>query len=129
MKRGRVYWCLSQAFGRRELIESAAKMGDAVHSESGTNAAKKLTAGKLRSVCAANPQRNPDQPCDYVGMTGLTPKERFTNHKAGMKDAYVVRRFGVRLMPELYAHVNPMSFEAAAEMEDRMACGVFWYTR
>ena len=53
----------------------------------------------------------------YVGMTGLTPEERFANHQAGIKDAPVVKRYGLRLMPELDAHLNPMPFEAAAQME------------
>jgi hypothetical protein len=33
----------------------------------------------------------------------------------------LVRKYGVRLMPELYAHLNPMPFEAAAEMEKDLA--------
>src|SRR4051812_13149861 len=41
----------------------------------------------------------------YVGMTGLTPEVRFANHKAGIKAARVVRRFGERLVPRLYAHL------------------------
>jgi len=41
-------------------------------------------------------------PCLYVGMTGLTPEERFANHKAGTKAAAVVKRYGLRLLPELY---------------------------
>ena len=46
----------------------------------------------------------------YVGMTGLTPEQRFANHKAGTKAARVVQRFGVRLVPKLYAHLNPMTY-------------------
>ncbi len=57
----------------------------------------------------------------YVGMTGLTPEERFANHKAGIKGAGVVRRFGVRLVPKLYAHLNPMTFEQAVAMEGQLA--------
>lgn len=76
---------------------------------------------KLRKVRAANPDRDPSRPCVYVGMTGLTPEERFANHKAGIKDAPLVCRYGVRLMPELYAHLNPMPFEAAAQMEIDLA--------
>jgi predicted GIY-YIG superfamily endonuclease len=57
----------------------------------------------------------------YVGMTGLTPEERFQNHKAGIKAARVVRRFGVRLVPKLYAHLNPMTFADAVAMEARLA--------
>lgn len=77
--------------------------------------------GKLRSVRAVNPDRDVDRPCVYVGMTGLTPEERFANHQAGIKGAYVVRRYGVRLLPELYEHLNPMPFEAAAVMEVDLA--------
>ena len=57
----------------------------------------------------------------YVGMTGLTPEQRFANHKAGMKAARVVRRFGVRLVPKLYAHLNPMAYLDALAMEKELA--------
>ena len=78
-------------------------------------------AGRLRAVRAANPRRDPKKPCVYVGMTGLTPEERLANHKAGTKAASVVKRYGIRLLPELYAHLNPMPFEAAAQMEQDLA--------
>lgn len=54
-------------------------------------------------------------------MSGLAPAERFANHKAGIKSAYVVKQFGIRLLPELYEHLNPMPFEAAAQMEADLA--------
>ena len=57
----------------------------------------------------------------YVGMSGLTPQERFANHKQGIKSAAVVKRYGIRLLPELYAHLNPMPYEAAAQMEKDLA--------
>ena len=78
-------------------------------------------AGRLRAVRAANPKRDPKKPCVYVGMTGLTPEERFANHKAGIKAASVVKRYGLALMPKLYEHLNPMPFEAAAQMEKDLA--------
>ena len=53
----------------------------------------------------------------YVGMTGLSPEQRFQNHKAGIKAAHVVTRCGVRLVPRLYAHLNPLSYAAAKHME------------
>lgn len=74
-------------------------------------------AMRNRRLLAANPRRDPAKPCVYVGMTGLQPEERFWNHLNGEKAAGVVRRHGVRLMPELFAHLNPMPFEAAAQME------------
>lgn len=77
--------------------------------------------GKLRKVRALNPNRDPEKPCLYVGMTGLAPEERFANHKAGIKDAPLVNRYGIRLVPEMYAHLNPMPFAAAAQMEMDLA--------
>ncbi len=50
-------------------------------------------------------------------MTGLTPEERFANHQQGIKSSSFVKRFGVRLLPALYQHLNPMPYEAAAQME------------
>ena len=50
-------------------------------------------------------------------MTGLTPEERFANHKAGTKAAWIVKRYGLRLLPELYQHLNPKPHEAAAQAD------------
>jgi hypothetical protein len=77
--------------------------------------------GKIRAVRVANPDRARKWPCVYVGMTGLTPEERFANHKAGIKAASLVKCHGLRLLPELYAHLNPMPYEAAVEMEKDLA--------
>lgn len=74
-----------------------------------------------RKVRSLNPKRKPELPCVYVGMTGLKPDERFANHKAGVKSAWVVKRYGLQLMPELFEHLNPMPFEAAAQMEIDLA--------
>jgi hypothetical protein len=57
----------------------------------------------------------------YVGMTGLSPEQRFLNHKLGNKAARVVRKFGERLVPKLYAHLNPMSYAKAKAMEPILA--------
>jgi hypothetical protein len=57
----------------------------------------------------------------YVGMTGLTPEQRFRNHKAGIKAARVVTRCGERLVPKLYAHLNPMTYAKAKVMEGVLA--------
>ena len=57
----------------------------------------------------------------YVGMTGLAPEQRFKNHKQGIKAAGVVKRCGERLVPRLYAHLNPMPFAKAVEMEVALA--------
>src|SRR3954447_13101875 len=70
-----------------------------------------------RRLKPLNPNAQPGKPCVYVGMSGLRPEERFANHKAGIKAARIVQKFGIKLMPELFAHLNPMPFEAAAIME------------
>ena len=75
----------------------------------------------LPSIVRLNPNRDPAKPCVYVGMTGLPVKQRFENHKKGVKAAWVVKKYGIRLMPELYEYLNPMPFEAAAQMEKDLA--------
>ena len=76
---------------------------------------------KHRSVLHLNPIRDSAKPCVYVGMTGLPVDHRFENHKHGYKSAWVVERYGVRLLPELYEHLNPMPFDAAVQMEKELA--------
>ena len=73
------------------------------------------------SILRLNPNRDPAKPCVYVGMTGLAVQDRFQNHKTGCKSAWVVEKYGLRLMPELYEYLNPMPFEAAAQMEKDLA--------
>ena len=74
-----------------------------------------------RSILRLNPNRDPAKPCVYVGMTGLAVQDRFQNHKKGQESAWVVKRYGLQLMPELYEYLNPMPFGAAAEMEKDLA--------
>ena len=69
----------------------------------------------------ANPERDILKPCVYVGCTGLTPEERFAKHKAGIRANKFVQRFGVRLLPKLYAYANPMPYDAARDMEVELA--------
>ncbi len=79
------------------------------------------TALKERGVLRLNPKRDTSKPCVYVGMTGLPVDHRFENHKNGYKAARVVEKCGIRLMPELFEHLNPMPFEAAVQMEKDLA--------
>jgi hypothetical protein len=58
---------------------------------------------KHPSILRLNPKRQPSKPCVYVGMTGIPVDQRFENHRNGYKSAWVVRKYGVRLMPELEA--------------------------
>lgn len=69
----------------------------------------------------ANPDYDVMKPCVYVGMTGLTPEERFKKHKRGIRANRYVERYGLRLLPKLYAYANPMPYEAARDMEVELA--------
>jgi hypothetical protein len=68
-----------------------------------------------------NPQYVAGSPCVYVGMTGLAVAARFKNHKRGHKGNVFVLKHGTRLLPELFAHLNPMPYEAAMTMERELA--------
>ena len=70
---------------------------------------------------AANPNRDITKPCVYVGCTGLTPEKRFAKHKAGIRANSYVQRYGLRLLPALYAYANPMPYDAARDMEVELA--------
>jgi predicted GIY-YIG superfamily endonuclease len=67
----------------------------------------------------------------YVGQTSRDPDWRFDQHKAGYKASGAAKRFGVRLLPELVAHLNPMRQWEAIELEAALAdtfraAGVPW---
>lgn len=70
-------------------------------------------------------KRNPGyvkgKPCVYVGMTGLTPENRFLKHKEGIKSNVYAQRYGIRLLPSLYEKYNPMLFDVAKEKEFALA--------
>jgi len=57
----------------------------------------------------------------YVGLTGLTPEERFKRHKHNIQAGKGwVKKYGVRLVPELYEHLNPMFYEEAVRTERKL---------
>lgn len=72
----------------------------------------------------SNPGYEGNKPCVYVGMTGLSPKKRLAKHLKGEKANRYVFRYGLRLLPELYAYANPMPYDAARDMEVEMAIGL-----
>ena len=79
------------------------------------------TVRKNRHFAAKNPRMRPGMPCVYVGLTGLTPDERFANHRDGHKSARFAGSKGVRLVPELYERFNPMPFAVGAAFEPYLA--------
>jgi hypothetical protein len=76
-----------------------------------------LEVNKFRD---ANPDYIDGKPCVYVGMTGLTPEERFENHKRGYKATRYVRDNGLYLMRQKFKRLNPMTWEEASRMEKKL---------
>ena len=66
-----------------------------------------------------NPGYQSGMPCVYVGMTGRTPDERFSQHKKGYKSAKYAKKYGQELMREEFEKHNPMSYDEASEMEKK----------
>ena len=79
---------------------------------------------KDKKFRTANPQHNPAKACLYVGATGLSPYERFLNHKDGHKANRYAKKYGLRLRPDLFEVFNPMPYEAAVELEIELAAGL-----
>jgi len=57
----------------------------------------------------------------YVGRTTHKPEVRFQQHKDGHKASKYVKKYGVRLLPELFEHLNPMSNAESIELEVSIA--------
>jgi hypothetical protein len=76
---------------------------------------------KEERFAEANSHWIPGKLCVYVGMTGITPEERFQKHKSGHKAAWFVNRYGRRLLPEYYQHFNPLPYELGQAMEPELA--------
>lgn len=51
------------------------------------------------------------------GRLGQRPDERFDKHKAGIQANRYVQQFGLRLLPELYALYNPLTYNEARSLE------------
>ena len=59
-------------------------------------------------------------PSVYVGSSALRPEDRFQRHKDGdVSSSRHVRRRGIRLLPDLYARMNPLPSRDAAHRAER----------
>lgn len=88
-------------------------------------------AGQSVYVVLLHDPRRADPWGVYVGQTSRDPDLRFDQHKAGYKASGAARRFGVRLLPDLTAHLNPMRKWEAIDLEEALAeafraAGVPW---
>src|ERR1035437_5355444 len=69
----------------------------------------------------ANPRYVPGSPCYYVGMTSLTPEERFRQHVDGTRNSSRIAAFGLRLRMDLVANKKPVRRTWAMERERSLA--------
>ncbi len=81
-----------------------------------------LLHGSVRHKRGLRAGLNPALPAVYVGLTNLSPQQRFQNHKANRKAGRgYVRDYGICLLPDLYEAYNPMPAKLAAEAEKALA--------
>ncbi|MDQ3730043.1 MAG: hypothetical protein M3355_10690, partial [Actinomycetota bacterium] len=71
---------------------------------------------------AAGPRRDPRIPWVYVGSSARDPELRFAQHARGYKSSGLVKRFALRLRPDLYSDLAPSpSSKAGVEAETARA--------
>jgi hypothetical protein len=62
----------------------------------------------------AGRRRDPRIPWVYVGSSARDPEIRFEQHRRGYKSSGLVKRFAVRLRPDLYDDIDPIRGSAKA---------------
>jgi hypothetical protein len=78
---------------------------------------------------AAGPRRDPRIPWVYVGSSARDPEIRLAQHRRGYRSSGLVKRYALRLRPDLYDDLEPLrtSKEGVAAEEERArelaACG------
>ena len=77
--------------------------------------------GTLPQMQRRNPRRDLSKPFVYVGLTPLRVNHRFDYRSATTRTEWRVQQYGVRLMPDLYQHLNPMMPERALQMARKLA--------
>jgi len=77
--------------------------------------------GTLPQMRRRNPKRDPSKPCVYVGLTPLRVGRRLDFRGATPTTEWRVHQYGVRLMPELYEHLNAMTSEKVLRTARKLA--------
>ena len=62
-----------------------------------------------------NPNMDTRKACFYVGQTTHDPFTRFKQHKAGYKANRFAKKYGLRLVPQIFSHFNPIAKRKEAE--------------
>jgi hypothetical protein len=74
-----------------------------------------------RKFRKANPQYQEGRECLYVGMTGLTRRARWKQHRRGYKASRRTKKYGMRLRRDLSGTYGLMTFENALTAEKTLA--------
>jgi hypothetical protein len=77
--------------------------------------------GTLPQMRLRNPKRDPSKPFVYIGLTPLRVDRQFDFRRATAKTEWRVHQYGVRLMPELFEHLNFMKSEKALQTARKLA--------
>ncbi len=75
---------------------------------------------KNRAFRERNPGRTTGE-CLYIGVTGLTPEQRFERHRMGTQSGRFVRTHGLRLRLDLVEGFSRLPYRIAACMEPKLA--------
>jgi hypothetical protein len=77
--------------------------------------------GTLPQMRRRNPKRDPSKPFVYIGLTSLPLDRRFDFHGATPEHEWRLHKFGIRLMPELYDSLRPMTCKRALQTAKKLA--------
>jgi hypothetical protein len=77
--------------------------------------------GTLPQMRRRNPKRDLSKPFVYVGFTSSPLDRRFDFRRAAPEHEWRLHKFGVRLMPELYDSLQPMTCKRALQAAKELA--------
>jgi hypothetical protein len=77
--------------------------------------------GTLPQMRLRNPKSHPSKPCVYLGLTPLPVGHRFDFRRGTPENEWRLHKFGVRLMPEPYDSLRPMTCKRALRMARKLA--------
>jgi hypothetical protein len=76
--------------------------------------ARERVLARMRPLARSRVDRR--LPCVYVGVTALTPEERYSRHReGGLTSAPIVRDYGIGLLESLYRDHNPLPATTEAD--------------
>ena len=74
------------------------------------------------AFAAKNPNRSPGKACFYIGMTSLSPEDRFAQHLSGSKNvSRIAHEYGQKLRMDVVENNKPTRRTRALVRENRIA--------